>query len=121
MDYAWSGNFLLTLNRLPQFGRLNGNVYFAQGYSGHGVTCSHLAGKLIAETMRGESERFDAFAGLPHLPFPGVACCGFPSQPWALGTTPPATGWVSELCRSPRSLAARGMSHLAGRQAGPVP
>ncbi|MBH8579804.1 NAD(P)/FAD-dependent oxidoreductase [Bisbaumannia pacifica] len=71
VDYAWSGNFLLTLNRLPQFGRLNDNVYFAQGYSGHGVTCSHLAGKLIAETMRGESERFDAFAGLPHLPFPG--------------------------------------------------
>ncbi len=71
IDFAWSGNFLMTLNRLPQFGRLNGNVYYAQGYSGHGVTCSHLAGKLIAEVMRGEGERFDAFAGLPHLPFPG--------------------------------------------------
>ncbi|MDX5377204.1 MAG: FAD-binding oxidoreductase [Halomonas sp.] len=71
IDYAWSGNFLMTLNRLPQFGRLNDNVYYAQGYSGHGVTCSHLAGKLIAEVMRGEGERFEAFAGLPHLPFPG--------------------------------------------------
>ncbi|MBA2778828.1 NAD(P)/FAD-dependent oxidoreductase [Billgrantia kenyensis] len=71
IDYAWSGNFLMTLNRLPQFGRLNANVYYAQGYSGHGVTCSHLAGRLIAEVMRGDSERFDAFAGLPHLPFPG--------------------------------------------------
>ncbi len=71
VDYAWSGNFLMTLNRLPQFGRLNDNIYYAQGYSGHGVTCSHLAGRLIAEVMRDESERFDAFAGLPHLPFPG--------------------------------------------------
>ncbi|MCE8002642.1 NAD(P)/FAD-dependent oxidoreductase [Billgrantia ethanolica] len=71
IDFAWSGNFLMTLNRLPQFGRFNDNVYYAQGYSGHGVTCSHLAGRLIAEVMRGESERFDAFAGLPHLPFPG--------------------------------------------------
>ncbi|QOR39438.1 FAD-binding oxidoreductase [Billgrantia diversa] len=71
IDHAWSGNFLMTLNRLPQFGRLNDNVYYAQGYSGHGVTCSHLAGRLVAEVMRGESERFDAFAGLPHLPFPG--------------------------------------------------
>ncbi|GGX82110.1 hypothetical protein GCM10007160_06830 [Litchfieldella qijiaojingensis] len=71
IDYAWSGNFLLTLNRLPQFGVLNGNVYYAQGYSGHGVTCSHLAGRLIAEVMNGRNERFDAFAGLPHLPFPG--------------------------------------------------
>jgi gamma-glutamylputrescine oxidase len=71
VDYAWSGNFLMTLNRLPQFGRLNANVYYAQGYSGHGVTCSHLAGRLIAEVMRGESTRFEAFAGIPHRPFPG--------------------------------------------------
>ncbi|PMR78807.1 NAD(P)/FAD-dependent oxidoreductase [Billgrantia endophytica] len=71
IEYAWSGNFLMTLNRLPQFGRINRNVYYAQGYSGHGVTCSHLAGRLIAEVMGGEAGRFDAFAGLPHLPFPG--------------------------------------------------
>ncbi len=71
IDYAWSGTFLMTLNRLPQFGVLNDNVYYAQGYSGHGVTCSHLAGRLISEVMTGRDERFDAFAGLPHLPFPG--------------------------------------------------
>lgn len=71
VDYAWSGNFLLTLNRLPQFGRINSNVYYAQGYSGHGVTCSHLAGKLVAETISGEEARFDAFAQISHLPMPG--------------------------------------------------
>ncbi|WP_445003244.1 NAD(P)/FAD-dependent oxidoreductase [Halomonas mongoliensis] len=71
VDHAWSGTFLMTLNRLPQFGVLNGNVYYAQGYSGHGVTCTHLAGKLIAEVIHGQGERFDAFAGIPHLPFPG--------------------------------------------------
>lgn len=71
VDYAWSGNFLLTLNRLPQFGRINSNVYYAQGYSGHGVTCSHLAGKLVAEAISGEEARFESFAGISHLPFPG--------------------------------------------------
>ena len=71
VDHAWSGTFLMTLNRLPQFGVFNDNVYYAQGYSGHGVTCTHLAGRLIAEVMTGRDERFDAFAGLPHLPFPG--------------------------------------------------
>lgn len=70
-SYRWSGNFLLTLSRMPQFGRLENNVYYMQGDSGHGVTCTHLAGKLIAETLRGDAERFDAFATLPHLPFPG--------------------------------------------------
>jgi len=70
-DYAWSGNFLLTLSRMPQFGRLENGVYYMQGDSGHGVTSTHLSGKLIAEALRGDAERFDAFAKLPHLPFPG--------------------------------------------------
>ncbi|MDU6412325.1 MAG: FAD-binding oxidoreductase [Yersiniaceae bacterium] len=71
IDYRWSGNFLLTLSRMPQFGRLENNVYYMQGDSGHGVTLTHLAGKLISEVMRGDAERFDAFANLPHMPFFG--------------------------------------------------
>lgn len=71
IDYRWTGNFLLTLSRMPQFGRLENNIYYMQGYSGHGVTCTHLAGRLISELLRGDAERFDAFARLPHYPFPG--------------------------------------------------
>ncbi|PTY38398.1 gamma-glutamylputrescine oxidoreductase [Saccharospirillum sp. MSK14-1] len=70
-DYAWGGDFLLTMSRLPQFGRIGDNIYYAQGYSGHGVTTTHLAGKLIAEALRGQAERFDAFSALKHFPFPG--------------------------------------------------
>lgn len=71
IDFAWTGNFLLTLSRLPQVGRLGDNIYYSQGCSGHGVTYTHLAGKLLAEALRGQAERFDAFAGLRHYPFPG--------------------------------------------------
>lgn len=71
VDYAWTGNFLLTLSRLPQVGRIGDNIYYSQGCSGHGVTYTHLAGKLLAEALRGQDERFDAFAALPHYPFPG--------------------------------------------------
>lgn len=71
IDYRWGGDFLLTMSRLPQFGRINNSIYFAQGYSGHGVTTTHLAGKLIAEVVKGHAERFDDFAQLPHYPFPG--------------------------------------------------
>lgn len=71
VDYRWTGNFLLTMSRMPQFGRIEKNAYYMQGYSGHGVTCSHLAGKLIAEMIRGDAERFDAFASLPHMPMIG--------------------------------------------------
>lgn len=78
IDYAWTGNFLLTLSRLPQVGRLGDTVYYSQGCSGHGVTYTHLAGKIIAEALRGQAERFDAFAGLPHYPFPGGRALGAP-------------------------------------------
>ncbi|MEN9435134.1 MAG: hypothetical protein RLZZ422_2723 [Pseudomonadota bacterium] len=71
IEFAWSGNFALTLTRIPHFGRLNNTVYFAQGYSGHGVTCTHLAGKLIADALHGDATRFDSFATLPYYPFPG--------------------------------------------------
>ncbi len=71
IDFAWTGNFLLTLSRLPQVGRLGANIYYSQGCSGHGVTYTHLAGKVLAEALRGQAERFDALAGLRHYPFPG--------------------------------------------------
>lgn len=71
IEYAWTGNFLLTLSRLPQVGRIGSNIYYSQGCSGHGVTFTHVAGKVLAEVLRGQAERFDAFAALPHYPFPG--------------------------------------------------
>ena len=71
IDYAWTGNFLLTYSRMPQFGSFDDNIYYLQGYSGHGVTCTHLAGKLLAEALTGHAERFDAFASLKHPTFPG--------------------------------------------------
>jgi gamma-glutamylputrescine oxidase len=71
IDYAWTGNFLMTLSRLPQMGRLGDTILYSQGCSGHGVTFTHLAGRLLAETLHGDSTRFEAFAGLRHYPFPG--------------------------------------------------
>jgi gamma-glutamylputrescine oxidase len=71
IDYAWSGNFALTLTRFPQIGRLSPSVYFSHGDSGHGVTTTHLLGKLLGEAVAGTASRFDVFAGLPYYPFPG--------------------------------------------------
>jgi gamma-glutamylputrescine oxidase len=71
IDFAWSGNFALTMTRVPHVGRLSPNVLFSHGDSGHGVTTTHLLGRLLGEAVQGRMERFDAFAGLPYLPFPG--------------------------------------------------
>jgi gamma-glutamylputrescine oxidase len=71
IDYAWTGNFSLTLSRLPEVGKLSDNIFYSQGCSGHGVTFTHLIGRLMADAIRGQAERFAAFERLPHLPFPG--------------------------------------------------
>lgn len=73
IDYAWGGDVDITLNRAPHFGRLSPNVYFLQGFSGHGITLTGIAGKLVADAIAGTAERFDVFAKIPHGTFPGGA------------------------------------------------
>ena len=71
IDYAWGGEVDITLNRAPHFGRLAPNVYFLQGFSGHGIALTGIAGKLVAEAIGGTAARFDVFARIPHAQFPG--------------------------------------------------
>ncbi|MGH8596960.1 MAG: NAD(P)/FAD-dependent oxidoreductase [Gammaproteobacteria bacterium] len=71
IDYAWGGLVDISLNRAPHFGRLAPNLFFAQGFSGHGMALTGLAGNLIAEAIAGTNERFDVFARIPHRAFPG--------------------------------------------------
>jgi len=71
VEYLWGGYVDISLNRAPHWGRLGDNVYFAQGFSGHGVATTGLAGRLIAEAISGQSRRLDAFARIPHAAFPG--------------------------------------------------
>jgi gamma-glutamylputrescine oxidase len=71
IEYAWGGEVDITLNRAPHFGRLAPNVYFLQGFSGHGVALTGIAGKLVAEAISGTAGRFDVFARIPHGNFPG--------------------------------------------------
>jgi len=59
------------LNRAPHFGRLEPDVYFLQGFSGHGISLAGIAGQLVAEAIAGTAERFDVFARIPHRNFPG--------------------------------------------------
>lgn len=71
IDYMWGGHVAITMNRLPHLGRLGPTTYFAQGYSGHGVALTAIAGRVMAEAITAQAERFDLFARIPHQPFPG--------------------------------------------------
>jgi gamma-glutamylputrescine oxidase len=71
VEYLWGGNVDITRNRAPHFGRLAPNILFTQGFSGHGVALTGLAGKIAAEAIAGQAERFDLFGKIPHARFPG--------------------------------------------------
>lgn len=79
IDYGWGGPVAITMKRLPHFGRLEPNVFFAQGYSGQGIALANFAGKLIAEAVSGTAERFDVMAGLPAPAFPGGTLLRYPA------------------------------------------
>lgn len=71
VPYLWGGFVDITMNRAPDFGRLTNNIYYLQGFSGHGVALTHLSGQLVAQAIYGQASRFDVFAQLQHTSFPG--------------------------------------------------
>ena len=79
IEHAWGGYVDITMNRAPHFGRLEPDVYFLQGFSGHGIALTGVAGKLLAEAIGGTAERFDLFARIPHRDFPGGAALRRPA------------------------------------------
>ncbi len=78
IDHAWGGTLAITLNRMPHFARLSGNILSLSGYSGHGVALATLAGELAADAIRGQAERFDIMALVPTRDFPGGAALRWP-------------------------------------------
>lgn len=81
IEYAWGGFVDISMNRAPDFGRLpdQPNVYYLQGFSGHGLALTGLAGRLVAEAIAGDAGRFDVFARLRHRRFPGGALLRTPA------------------------------------------
>ncbi len=72
IDYAWGGTIGVPINRVPQMGRISSNVLYSQGYSGHGVNVTHLAGQIVADAIAGTIERFDVFAKIKPIFIPGA-------------------------------------------------
>lgn len=83
IDYEWGGKIGIVLRRIPTVGRINNNVYYCQGYSGHGVCATHVMGEVMADAVTGTMERYDLFADMKHFRIPGTQWFG--NQIIALG------------------------------------
>ncbi len=69
IDLAWGGPMACSANLFPQIGALPGrpNAFYVQGYSGFGVTPSHIVCKVLAEGMSEGSARYDLMSSIPHV------------------------------------------------------
>lgn len=79
IEFAWGGYVDITMSRAPDFNRLAPNVYYLQGFSGHGIALTGIAGRLVAEAIAGQAERFDVFTKLRHRSFPGGPALRMPA------------------------------------------
>ena len=79
IEFAWGGYVDITMSRAPDFNRLAPNVYYLQGFSGHGIALTGIAGQLVAAAIAGQAERFDVFTKLRHRTFPGGAALRMPA------------------------------------------
>jgi len=83
LDFAWQGQDGISINRIPQLGRIRSNVFYAQGYSGHGVATSHIVGNIMAKALTGDARELDIFASVRHWRLPVGRYLG--NQALALG------------------------------------
>ena len=78
IDYGWGGAVGVTLNRMPDFGRIGKHLWYAQGFSGHGVPTATMAGSLLADAIDGDTAGFDLMASVPTQRFPGGTLLRWP-------------------------------------------
>ena len=78
IDYGWGGAVGITLNRMPDFGRIGKQLWYAQGFSGHGVPTATMAGSLLADAIDGDTAGFDLMASVPTQRFPGGTLLRWP-------------------------------------------
>jgi gamma-glutamylputrescine oxidase len=83
IEYEWGGKIGIVPNRVPLVGRIKDNVYFSQGYSGHGLNATHIMGEILSDAICGTMERFDLFSNIKHTKIPGSRWFG--NQMIALG------------------------------------
>jgi gamma-glutamylputrescine oxidase len=71
IEFGWGGLIDITPRREPQMGQLEQGVWFAHGYSGHGLALATLSGALLAEGICDRSDRLALLESLPRPAFPG--------------------------------------------------
>ena len=62
VELAWSGLMSYARHLMPQIGQYRPGVWYCTAFGGHGMNTTAIGGTVIAEAIRGDSDRFKLFA-----------------------------------------------------------
>ena len=78
ISHEWSGSIAITSSFVPNVGRLKSGIYYANGFSGHGVNLTHITGKLLADAIISDDKTYKLFGAVKNLSFPGCGRFDYP-------------------------------------------
>jgi gamma-glutamylputrescine oxidase len=61
VEIAWSGLMSYARHLMPQIGRLQPGVWYCTAFGGHGMNTTAIGGKVVAEAIAGDSDRYRLF------------------------------------------------------------
>lgn len=62
VEVAWSGRMAYARHLMPQIGQLRPGVWYCTAFGGHGMNTTAIGGRVVAEGICGDSERYRQFA-----------------------------------------------------------
>lgn len=70
LDYAWGGHIDCTLKRTPDIG-CEGQRYWLQGFSGHGVLPTLAGARAVSDAILGDNQLLTLYQAIHNRAFPG--------------------------------------------------
>jgi hypothetical protein len=60
-EYAWAGQFGVTVHRMPQIGEISPGVWLLSGFGGQGINTTAMGAKIIADAIVENSQDWQLF------------------------------------------------------------
>ncbi|CAB3953373.1 Gamma-glutamylputrescine oxidoreductase [Achromobacter insolitus] len=62
VETAWSGRMAYARHLMPQIGQLSPDVWYCTAFGGHGMNTASIGGRVVAEGIAGDTQRYKLFA-----------------------------------------------------------
>ena len=62
VETAWSGRMAYARHLMPQIGQLAQGVWYCTAFGGHGMNTTAMGGRVVAEGIAGDTQRYKLFA-----------------------------------------------------------